>query len=67
MTAAPDPLLDRILYDCKLSAGLMPITIVVKDAAEAARGRQLLKGRHNNAAIDFATEAELRARPVRNG
>lgn len=59
MTAA-DPLLDRILYDCRLSAGLMPITIIVKDAAEKARGMALLKGRHNNAAIDFATEVELR-------
>jgi len=57
-----DPLLDRILYDCKLSGGTMPICIVVKDEAEKARGLAL--GRHNNRTITFASEAEVpRVRP----
>jgi hypothetical protein len=54
-----DPLLDRILYDCRLSAGTMPICIVVKDGAEKARGVALLKSRRNNRTIIFATEADL--------
>lgn len=59
--AEPDPLLDRILYDCKLSRGTMPIRIIVRDDAEKARGLLLLKGRHNNKTISFATEAEIAA------
>lgn len=60
MTAA-DPLLERILYDCRMSGGTLPITIVVKDAAEKARGLALLKGRRHNALISFRTEAETEA------
>lgn len=57
MTA--DPLLDRILYDCRLSTqagGAMPITIIVKDEAEKARGEKLLRGRKGNGAIGFRVE-----------
>lgn len=61
-----DPLLERILYDCRLSGGTMPICIVVADAAEKARGVALLKGRHNNREISFATEAELAERAHRH-
>lgn len=63
--AAADPLLDRILYSCRLSNGTMPIAILVADAAERERGQVLLKGRHNNQRIGFVTLAEdtaLRAR-----
>lgn len=56
-----DPLLDRILNACRMSGGTMPICIVVADLAEQRRGEQLLKGRHNNAAIGFAVGAELDA------
>jgi hypothetical protein len=56
-----DPLLDRILYDCRMSGGTMPIRIAVKDEAEKSRGLALIKGRHNNKTISFVTEAELAA------
>lgn len=60
-----DPLLDRILFDRKLSTqagGAMPITIIVQDEAEKARGEKLLRGRKGNGAIRFKVEAEARRR-----
>jgi hypothetical protein len=60
-SAAVDKLLERILYDCRMSNGTMPIRIVVADDAEKARGQKLLKGRHHNQRITIATEAEVRA------
>lgn len=65
--SATDPLLDRILYCCRLSGGTMPIAIIVEDEAERRRGLALLRGRHNNSQISFVTKAESaarRARPV---
>lgn len=55
----PDPLLDRILADCRLSTsagGAMPIVIRVPDEAEKARGLKLLRGRRGGGAIGFRVE-----------
>ena len=56
-----DPLLDRILYDCRMSQGTMPIRLVVRDEAERALGLKLLRGRRNNGTISVVTEAEIAA------
>jgi hypothetical protein len=54
-----DPLLERILYCCRLSTsagGAMPIVIIVRDNDEKARGEQLLRGRKGNGAISFKVQ-----------
>lgn len=60
-SADRDPLLAEILFCCKFSQGTMPLCILVRDAAEQARGELLLKGRHNNSTISFMTRAEHQA------
>lgn len=50
--------LDRILYDCRMSGGTMPIRVVVRDEAEKAQVRRLLKGRRHSAMIELLTAAE---------
>lgn len=61
-TPPADPLLERILYDRKLSGGRMPIEILVADEDEKARGIQLCRGLRGTGNLTFVTDADVAAR-----
>lgn len=49
---------DRILYNARLSGGVMPICMMVEDEAEKARAVAFCKGKSACRKLSFQTRAE---------